>query len=344
MKIIVYPIYLIVSSLVLAEILVRFNDHLIPASLAEHLSSGALAKVHHDHGKLQDESGVYYYRPFKKIPFEPWIAIDEIGFRNSAANQLDAEYVLLCDSIIFARDAREDLGNHFRSKGMTALNLGMEGYAPQHYRETYRKFVINKGIKHKYVIVNVFVGNDFNDQNRYPWKLSTQGSGVGWLPWALNLAMGTIKNFQSQATYDLQITNGEKRVALPYKEIGVGYLWWQGKPDESQFAKINGILSDIVTKAKSVGATPVLVIFPSPAAVYGRDAQPDFRNFYEAHKNIVKMFRKAFKELPILDPNDALADAVLKKFIFVSDSDCHLNDYGNEVFFQFLSDNLEGLS
>ena len=47
----------------------------------------------------------------------------------------------------------------------------MGGYAPQHYRDTYKKYVIDKNIKHKNVIINIFVGNDFSDASYYPWEL-----------------------------------------------------------------------------------------------------------------------------------------------------------------------------
>ena len=165
MKKFAYGCYLLIATFFLTEVVIRYFDHLIPSALAYHLSPSALTKLHNNHGQLQREpNGFFHYRPQHKIPYHPWIVIDENGFRNSSSNQTSAEIILLGDSIIFSRDSRVDIGEHFRNNGKSAVNLGIEGYAPQHYRDVYRRMIIDKSIPHKYVLINVFVGNDFADK------------------------------------------------------------------------------------------------------------------------------------------------------------------------------------
>ena len=121
--------------------------------------------------------------------FGIWITltIDENGYRNSAINQTEVDIVILGDSITFAKDSKVEIGDLFREEGLSALNLGMSGYGPQYYRDVYKKYVIEKGIKHKNVIVNIFVGNDFSDAVRYPSFKFPTSKGKAYYPWIINL-------------------------------------------------------------------------------------------------------------------------------------------------------------
>ena len=71
------------------------------------------------------------------------------------------------DSIVLAADSEEDLGALIRESGVSAVNLGMGGYAPQHYADAYRRLILQKRIAHRNVLVFLFEGNDFHDAEEY---------------------------------------------------------------------------------------------------------------------------------------------------------------------------------
>ena len=210
---IVYLVYLVIVTLIISEVVVRKAPNWIPSDLVGYLSQDAMLSVFNERGQIQDrEPPVYHYRPFQKMNWYSHIIIDENGYRNSVPNQTEVDTVLLGDSIVFGRDSKIDLGDLFREKGLATLNLSMGGYAPQHYRDAYKKYVIDKGIKHNNVIVSIFVGNDFSDSIYYPWDISPKAKGKSYYPWVVNLIIGTSALYTSNKVYNLEIKESKHRI------------------------------------------------------------------------------------------------------------------------------------
>ncbi len=337
--IILYTVFVVLIS---SEIIVRNSYNWIPENLIEYLSPGAQSKVIKERGQIQDDdTPIYHYQPFQKLNYYPHIKIDENGFRNSVFNQKEVDTILLGDSLIFARDSKNDLGDLFRSKGISSLNLSIGGYSPQHYRDTYKKYVFEKDIKHKNVIINIFVGNDFSDASRYPWKLEpTKSKGNKYFPWIINLIIGSVEIYGKSKYYYMDIVESIHRITLPYKEIGIRYLWWTPKPSEEEWNKTESAIKEIVRMAGKANSKVTIVIIPSPASVYGLKLHKDFSPHVESHEKIVNRLRKTFNQINIIDINDRLAEEIEKKFLYSGESDAHFNSYGTEFFFNIIKSEL----
>ena len=335
--------YIFFITLLLSEIVVRNAMNWIPQDLITYLSPKAALKVYQERGLIQDEdSYIYHYRPFQKMNYFSFLKIDENGYRNSVERQTKVDTVLLGDSLIFAKRSKVDLGDLFREKNRSVLNLSISGYAPQHYRDTYKKYVIDKKIQHKNVIVSIFVGNDFSDSERYPWDLSpTIGEGNPNYPWIINLIIGASNRFEAVKNYNIDIIESKHRVSLPYKEIGIRYLWWTPTPTDDQWNKVDESLREILKMAKKSSAKVSFVIIPSPSSVYGVKLHSDFSAYVDNHNKIVKEFRKRFKNINIIDINKEISTEIEKEFLYVEESDAHFNTHGTKVFFNIILEKLD---
>ena len=335
--------YIFFITLLLSEIVVRNAINWIPADLIPYLSPQAALQVDKERGQIQDEgSSIYHYQPFQKMNWYPHLKIDENGYRNSVNRQAKVDTVLLGDSLIIARRSKVDLGDLFREKNRSVLNLSMGGYAPQHYLDTYKKYVIDKKIQHKNVIVSIFVGNDFSDSDRYPWDLSpTIGKGNPNYPWIINLISGVTDLFGVIGNYNIGIIESKHRISLPYKEIGIRYLWWTPIPSDNQWNKVEESFGEILKMAKGANAKVSFVIIPSPSSVYGVKLHPDFSVYVDNHNKIVKEFRKRFKNINIIDINKELASEIEKEFLYVAESDAHFNTHGTKTFFNIILEKLD---
>lgn len=340
MKIFGFIFYLIISSMFIIEVTIRAFPALIPGHTIEYLSENAFSNLLKSRGRQQEEGeAIYRYRAYQRFLYNPEIIIDELGFRNSVFEQQKVDTVLLGDSIVFGKGSETDLGDLFRQDGISALNLSMSGYAPQHYRDVYKRFIIDRDIQHREVLVTLFVGNDFSDSMRYPWKLEGNPQGVAYFPWVLNLIIGSIKNYPASRSYDKELKSSKNVVELPYKEIRTRYLWWPPEITEQQhqFQRTLKALAEINELALSQNSRVSIVIMPSPASVYGYKHHTSFKRFYDRHKTIVALFKKNLPEATILDPTDFLAKAIEKEFLYIAESDCHFNSVGMKQYYYFLT-------
>jgi len=335
--------YIFLITLVLSEIVVHNAINWIPKDLIPGLSPQAALQVDKERGQIQVEgSHIFHFQPFQKMNWYPHVKIDENGYRNSVDRQTKVDTVLLGDSLIFAKKSKVDLGDLFREKNRSVLNLSMNGYAPQHYRDAYKKYVIDKKIQHKNVIVSIFVGNDFSDSERYPWDLSpTIGEGNPNYPWIINLIIGASNRFEAVKNYNIDIIESKHRVSLPYKEIGIRYLWWTPTPTDDQWNKVDESLREILKMAKKSSAKVSFVIIPSPSSVYGVKLHSDFSAYVDNHNKIVKEFRKRFKNINIIDINKEISTEIEKEFLYVEESDAHFNTHGTKVFFNIILEKLD---
>ncbi len=341
MKKVMYVFYVLIVTLALSEIVVRSTTNWIPEDLLEYLSPTAMLQVYKERGKVQEEnSPIYHYKSFQKMNLHPHIKIDENGYRNSVYKQTKVDTILLGDSLIFAQNSEVDLGDLFRAEGRSALNLAIGGYAPQHYRDVYKKYVIEKKIQHKNVIVNIFVGNDFSDSIRYPWVLSPTAKGNQYYPWVVNLMIGAVNIYGDVKNYNIDIKESNHRISLPYKEIGIRYLWWTPTPSNEEWSEMSKALDDMLKMANQVNAKISFIIIPSPASVYGVQLHSDFSVYVDRHNKIVNEFRKRFKGVNIIDLNNELAMEIEKEFLYTDESDAHFNTYGTKVFFNIISKKL----
>jgi hypothetical protein len=68
---------------------------------------------------------------------------------------------------------------------------------------------------------------------------------------------------------------------------------------------------------------------------------PEFTNWLDNHNMILDKLRKIFVNINIIDPNNEFAKAIEDEFLYVAESEAHLNTYGVEVLYDAIKSNIE---
>lgn len=347
-----YMLYLIASVVVLLEISLRIWPGLTPTELMIYLEPDVRREVAKQRGLFTDMNGsgmLYYYRPNAVLSAFPDAKIDAHGFRNSAAWPNDPDLVLLGDSITIALGAKQDLGDLFRKQGLSVINLGMGGYGPQQYRDSFRAFIQGNGIKPKSVAVIFFIGNDFRNTldyedivakgENYRKYLGEAESPIQFAPYAPRLQR-MFEGWRHYHSWRQRNAATAKTIALPYKTIEVNYLWPPPAiaPDDPAWPIVASSIQALKSDVDSVGACLAIYLMPSPSNLYSQFSS-SFEDEERAHARTVETmsaFAKA-NGIAMIDLTPGLRDAIRDKFLFLSDSDTHFNSAGVQVLHDLVS-------
>jgi hypothetical protein len=363
-----YIFLCVLISLLSLEGIFRLFPHYTPSSLRPFLPVWALEKIadYREEG-IGGEGMVFRYKPNTHLVNYPHVVIDAMGFRNSNEihDKKSIDVVLLGDSMLMALAASEDLGAILRDKGISALNLGMGGYSPQHYRDVYFRFVQKKRIRHKWVFVFVYAGNDFRDAVLYE---RTRGEALGYREYIYNPRQIEDNTYKSWVLKTLELIPGMlkalktsyrspegvdslsvENVFLPYRTIAypLGPLhdaWWPPRitADDDAWQYCRDALSNIVALAKDSGAIPLIVLLPPPSSIYA-----SFNSeFCDAKKNMDQIASLIRDEVDckLIDTGPILQKAIAGKFIYASNMDCHYNDAGVNTIYRMIDEILGSAS
>ena len=343
MKINQYGLFLLITSAILLEIALRAFPQLVPVGLLRNLSPSDREHLAKERGLATfntriGEGMVYHYSPFEVIKTREYIHIDSLGYRNPREGKKSFyDIVLLGDSMIFSGLTKQDLGMLYRNSGVSTLNLSMSGYAPQHYRDVYKKFVVDRDIKNTYTFVFFFMGNDFREAVRYERVRKKSGTWLAYadippknhfqeaLPWTVNITMG-IPDYISAKLAHPQIS-----VKLPYQTIKVGYIWPPPRitSSNSAFLPVKHALEEIITLSRANSSTPIIFLMPSPATLYSqfREDLKIWDESYEVTANTLLDFALQH-QVKLFDLNGFFRKEISEQFIFAHEWDCHLNQIG----------------
>jgi hypothetical protein len=357
-----------VSALVLLSVIVSLEAglRLLPGILSDDLlillpetaqrdiadSRGLFSK-----SNLRGEQMLYSYTKGFSLLRQPWVRIDEDGYRNPAIPSTSANVILLGDSVMIAQSAKKDLGDRFREIGLSAVNFGFGGYGLYQYRDVYRRHVIDRGLSHEWVIVMITFQNDLKNSLDY---LAVKKSGgdwrnylgrptsYGWPEWldgkfvprsiSVLMKLPFVLRNRSVNTDD-KLKLHTPRGILPANS---GTLW---APD-----LVHGIreqravetpIRDIVEQANRVGAKVVLAFVPNSGLIYGIYAKG-----HEAKFNILENNRNQFVSflkhrfsgdgVNIVDLTEKIRQRAGVVPISAHRLDYHLNDKGIEIVFKEL--------
>lgn len=344
-----YITYLVIVVGIALEVSFRVKPDLIPGeelilhAPKEIRKQYALSRGYMTEEVLSSEKSnglIYHFHPNGNLAAYPHVEIDSYGYRNPfdvGAQELDC--VLLGDSLTLALEAKEDLGALLRKQGHAARNLGMFGYSPQQYRDVYKKFIIDAHIRHRYVLVFVFAGNDIQDAHNYQQVQRGGGDFRAYLPQMKSLE--TIEQYMPIMVSVVRglprylksrfVTNRERIINLPYRTIRTGDLLppphiQLGSENWNTFIKP---LGEIITMARGQGATPVVFLIPSAATVYSQYDSSLVR--YDAdHQVIAEGIRNYLAEeaVPFTDLREKLRSEIQQQFIYTHENDYHLNTIG----------------
>jgi hypothetical protein len=228
-----YLAFLGICSLFAFELIFRIKPSLIPFE-SRLLPTATVVEISAGRGELVDgENMIYHYQPNQRLTRFSHMTIDSSGFRNPPGQRSNSDFdiVLLGDSILMAHASEYDLGELFRRGGYSTLNLGMGGFAPQHYLDTYKAFVVDRDIAHRYVMTFLFVGNDFRDALLYDRVKAANGdyldyvygpkSMPGTSHWTSTIPEGILEAVNGGHRYDDLATHLE-RTAIRLWQFTVG--------------------------------------------------------------------------------------------------------------------------
>lgn len=352
-----YLTYLFLVVLIGLEVFIRFRLEVIPDAMLTYLPKAvrqkqALARGFFEKEILTGEGLLYHYQSYQILPKYPYLKIDEFGYRNSEKLSNQVDIVILGDSLIIAKGAEKDLGDLFRQYGYSAINLGMDGYSPQQYRDAYKKYIVTKNISHNFVLIFLFIGNDIGEAIQYE-KIKKSGGDylnylveekdrhLKFLPWTINIA-------RAIPFYIFNIFKDRDEfiyVDLPYKTIKTFKNWqWNqvAKETELGWQAIQEAVAEINFLAKENGAVPIIFLISDPSRFYSQ-FNDYFKKYDKSYAELVDLISNYFKKENVLfvDLTNLLTEEIKKDFIFLSDTDVHFNTLGIEKLFEIIKDYLK---
>lgn len=359
--------------LCLIEVFLRLGLAYLPPKLAALLPPVAREAFAKQTARLAenntDGSGMlYHFKPNTVFSNYPWVKIDSLGYRNPIETQPNSKVdaVLLGDSVTIALDSKYTLDDYLRKNGQTAVNFAMGGYTIQHYQEAFQKWVIDRNISFRVLIVGVCMVNDIPDTKLYnqiknanqDWRAYLgqvpRYYEYSYLPWSV----GFIANLVLYVK-DVYIDNPHKQEITEEKtiEIKTSYLHERHAvnilqpdyfpPDSIDWQEFIKGLQNIAALARDQKAEKVVfLLMPAGTAIYyshiyGNDKMKELwmNNYRDLTKRIESSLQQ--ENTLVLDTSGVLA-AKAEQLSVSSDngSGYHLNHEGVRAVFELLAKNL----
>ena len=354
--------YGVLCNVVLLEVAFRTFPSLVPPNLLALLPAAERGRVATDlglmtEGSFRGDGMLYSFRSgAAQLKAYPWVTTDEDGFRNPTAPKGRVDAVLFGDSVTFARHARKDLGELLRDKGIAAYNLGMGGHSPFHYRDAYRRYVVERGLAHDHVLVFAsFGGTDFADATKYAHVVRQGGDwrdylgeataiGPEWPDrqpfWMVAFAARAPAYLRTQLSDVGRILNrlaGQKAdIVLPYATFSVTPQILD-LPDIAATSEgwrdFAAAIDDLVGLAAGAKATVAIVLMPNAGLLY-RDSVVGFDGFKQTldarYQTIVGLIEARYRPrgVTVLSMVGPLARAVAERPIAAGPLDFHFGTEG----------------
>ena len=369
-----YVLYGVVFNLIFLEVLFRVFPALVPNQFLPLLQADVRSHVADQRGlftnsKFSGEGMLYWFRPSSRpLKEHPWISVDGDGFRNPGVPKGETDVVFFGDSVVFARHAEKDFGGQLRDRGIDAYSLAMGGNGLYHYRDAYRKYVIERNLAHKRVVIFLSLQTDFYEAVKYTKVTQTGGDyrdflgvsttiGPTWpdrqpsLVVAIAARLAALMRLNlSDFSVSLSGSLGDTAsVELPYGSYPVtpGFL---EIPDVTKDGELwrafKAASADIIDDASGFGVHVTFVVLPGPALLY--------RNYVSglnAHKvvldrryrNLVTLLRNDLEpqDVRVIDLVDEMATAIGSEILAANPLDYHFNTRGWEVLTNRLAPQLD---
>ena len=366
-------VYGVVVNLVMVEAAFQLFPSLVPADLV-----GLLPME--DRKELAAERGLFTARTFahdgmlysfrgQERPLQkfPWVEIDEFGYRNPAVPEKSTDVVLFGDSVAFARHARKDIAQLLRDRGIAAYSLAMGGNSPFHYRDTYRKYVIERNLDHEYAVVFLSLANDFGEAAKYAKVVRQGGTYRDYLgemstigaDWPDRQPLWTVAILARLPAYMRKRLTGVRgafsrflddrfQVVLPYATYPATpqLLELRDVPEDGAlWREFSTAMDGMADSADGTGARLVLVLMPSPALLYRNYVsgfEPFKRTLETRYGTIRRLIEKRYtrRGVMVIDAVEPMAREMGKRNLVANPLDYHFNSEGWEVLSHVLVERL----
>jgi hypothetical protein len=354
-------VYGVVVNLIIVEAAFQLFPSLVPADLVGLLPMESRTEIAADRGLFTARTfahdGMLYSFRGQERPLEkfPWVEIDEYGYRNPAVPEKNADMVLFGDSVTFARHARKDIAQLLRDRGIAAYSLAMGGNGPFHYRDTYRKYVVERNLDHKYAVVFLSLANDFGEAAKYA-KVVRQGGtyrdylgemstiGVDWPDRQPLWTVAILARLPAYMRKRLTSVRGALSRFLGERfEVILPYATYPATPqllelrniteDGELWRAFSAAIDDLSDSVDGAGARLVLVLMPSPALLYRNYVigfEPFKRTLDTRYRTIRRLIeeRYASRGVMVVDVVEPMAREMGKRNLAANPLDYHFNSEG----------------
>ena len=362
-----YTFVILSGSILLFEIYLRMFITSLPVETVQKLPEAARIQFALSGGYFKEDvtitgSGLFYhYIPGLKLRGKPHVKIDSYGFRNAETLQDNSQVdvALFGDSVAFAMSSKMDLAAHFIQQGKSAVNYAMGGYSAAHYPLAIKKLLIDKQVRADAVILAICMANDIPNTADFHELQSTGGSFRQYLKqspqkvedvWMWSLHFLTSVCLEMKERYidaSEEVETREISVALPWGPIVVPYsrVQYSAFPENSrEWILFKEALEQAAELSKQQGAKRVIfALFPSDAAIY-RDyfvgVEKELDSNFAARTLRVKRITQIAENVgaEVIDMAPPLRKAAQSNSVSADGkTNYHLNDYGVEVAFEYLT-------
>jgi len=239
------------------------------------------------------QTGVFFDRPLASLsypnvkpgyPDVPWtLTTDATGFRNTSAFER-ADVVALGDSFSEGSIVSDDqvwTARFARQTGLSVYNLGMHGYAPQHYLAALKEHGLK--LSPRTVVLLFYEGNDFRsarlNEKPFPWWALYVRSEYS--PFLRTLTVTCHRSFghwgADAARKKLDVLSwlpvgvpegpNERFYAFPPSFLMEHFVTTEEFTRKSRWRRTREVLAEIQTVCKQAGAKLLIAYIPTKAHV-----------------------------------------------------------------------------
>ncbi|MBT3305549.1 MAG: hypothetical protein HN377_03605 [Alphaproteobacteria bacterium] len=351
--------YTIIGAAIVVEIGLRSMSTVLPTTLVSYLPRDARTQITTNRDVMNErtlngDGLLYFFKPNYSFSTKPWVKIDSNGYRNKVAVKDAVDVVFLGDSVTIAEAAHKDFADHFREQGISAFNLAIGGYGPFQYRDAYKKFVIEPGLRHRFLIVVVAGRNDFENALSYARILAKGGDYQAYLgkrtdilfrninsayfPWVASILVNTMPMIKSVIS-GRRSPSAKGTVRLPYGDLAAtaNILRVDAvKEGDLTLLHFKKAMNEILAIARDNGVKTLVAYHPPSRVIYGPllDGHEDFKKtLAKNHRNLMTIL-DSFLDRPgvrFIDLSAFEHTAAARESIGATPMNVHLNTRGIEL-------------
>jgi hypothetical protein len=346
-------------SLITVPVLQRFNSAL-RHSVAERLQLSTKSSRRMIPSAERKDGGpdFYTFEPNRtlNVPVDPVDAklgavvevdVDRNGFCNpaGAAEHKQLDVLILGDSMTFCTAIRPSDTSSAQLERMTNLktyNLGIPGIGPFEYVELLQKYGIAR--KPKFVVMNIYEGNDLRDVDRYYNFINAIGGPFAW-SYALAFVKAGIelgwrkldRNTGINFRYSISTPNGRVRMNVTNQDRDEVHYARRLEAGSISLELVRPALDDFLRLARENDFVPLIFLIPGTYTAYARgivfddpELEKTMREGGERQRKWLKEYAES-RHVMFLDLAPIFQEAGEKESLSYFPANVHLTPHGQHI-------------
>jgi hypothetical protein len=356
--------YTILFGLLFVELVLRSIPSLIPNEIVYLLPADdrkviAIRRGLFTEQALAGDGMLFHWKPKTSVASKPWVKIDTDGYRNRNVPKNSTDVVILGASVPLAADVPFDLTDHFIKDGYSAYSLAMGSYAPQHYRDAYRQYVLGRNLKHKAVIILVIPNYDLEKATYYERIAASSGSYKDYLKPApiVNYGIPAIDKLWTLSILNSLPTTFAHKLKSSFnsRTATITTNWASFSLPENSFSPkerplgwvpFGAAITQIINDSRKQGAVPIITLYPGVAARLAPYAElptsisSKFEGYVKSEsKRLAKIVASAGGHF--IDLTEKFRLHSKEKLLTLTPLNLHLNQAGLDLLYEAIRPSLE---